>query len=128
MELSLFLAKLIGLYYLIFSFIFLFNRAQLVPILNSLDKKPELIFFAGTISLAIGLAIVLGHPVYEWNWRGLITLVGFLAIISGLVRCISPSYTLIQKMLENTAYYWIMTAVLFFFGIYLTMRGFDYPL
>ncbi|MGK5594950.1 MAG: hypothetical protein ACSNEK_06295 [Parachlamydiaceae bacterium] len=127
MELSLFLAKLIGLYYLIFSFIFLFNRTQLTPLLKNLVKKPELIFFAGTISLAIGLAIVIGHPVYEWTWRGLITLFGFLAIISGLVRCISPSYPLFQKMMENPTYYWVMTAFLFFFGIYLTMIGFDYP-
>ena len=45
--------------------------------------SPALIFLSGVITLPAGLAIVLTHNVWVADWRVLITLLGWLAIIGG---------------------------------------------
>lgn len=88
MELSLFLAKLIGLYMLITGVIILIRRDQFKRVVQSFASSEGLITLSGAVSLIAGLAILLSHSVWEWSWRGLISLIGVLAIIQGLYRLI----------------------------------------
>ena len=52
--------------------------------------SPALIFISGLFTLAAGLAIVLNHNVWTADWRVLITLLGWLGIIGGLIRILLP--------------------------------------
>jgi uncharacterized membrane protein HdeD (DUF308 family) len=123
MELSLFLAKLIGLYFLAVALIALVRREQFLSAMKSMLSSTGLIAFSGFISLIAGIAILIGHPIWEVSWRGLITLIGVLAVIQGFARAGFTS--LVQSKLskfENA--YWYIVVVLIILGGYLTYSGF----
>jgi len=52
--------------------------------------SPALIFLSGIITLPAGLAIVLTHNVWTPDWRVVITIVGWLAVVTGAIRMIVP--------------------------------------
>jgi len=59
-------------------------------------KSAALIYFSGLITLAVGLAILNVHHVWTRDWRSVITVFGWLAVIGGIFRILAP--TLVQRM------------------------------
>ena len=53
-------------------------------------RSYALIFLAGVITLAVGIALVLAHNVWVGDWRLIITVLGWLGVIGGLFRIIWP--------------------------------------
>jgi hypothetical protein len=86
-----------------------------------------LIVFSGSVSLILGLAVVIGHPVYEFNFRGLITLLGYLLILRGIWRMVFSSH--IQKKMATCFHRGFkgFLIILIILGIYLTITGFNPP-
>jgi uncharacterized membrane protein HdeD (DUF308 family) len=123
MELSIFFAKLIGLFFLILVVLMLLRKQQIENFAKEFFATKGLLFFAGVINLLFGLTIAISHPIWEWNWRGLITLLGYLAILKGIVRIGFPDQdrTVEPKMMGG---YWIIVVVLAILGVYLTYSGF----
>ena len=90
MQTSIFLARLIGTFALIVGIALVINRATFRTIANEFLASPALVFLSGMITLPAGLAIVLSHSVWTLDWRGLITVLGWLAIITSAVRIVCP--------------------------------------
>lgn len=124
MELSIFLAKLLGLYMLIVAADLLLRRKELEKAVKDFASSKGLLVFSGSISLLFGLAIAIAHPVCTWDWRGLITLLGYLLILRGVHRIAFP--TTIQKRVvslfhrRHSAIFFVLLAL----GLYLTYEGF----
>jgi hypothetical protein len=124
MQLSIFLAKFLGIYMLLIAALLLFRREQVETSMKEMVNSPSMLAFTGFLSVLLGLAIVIGHPIWTFDWRGLITLLGFLSILRGLSRIIQPQYCRIAlcKIFEKG--YWISLAFLVILGSYLTYSGF----
>ncbi|MGH6740477.1 MAG: hypothetical protein ACREDY_15885, partial [Bradyrhizobium sp.] len=90
MQTSIFLAKLIGPFALALGLALLVNGSTFRTLANEFLASPALIFLSGVITLPAGLAIVLTHNVWTADWRVLITLLGWLAVIAGFIRMIVP--------------------------------------
>lgn len=125
MELSLYLAKLLGLYFLIVALDMLFRRKELEGAVKDFASSKGLLLFSGAFSLIAGLAIVIGHPVFEPNWHGLITLLGLLFILKGIARFAFPSR--FQKRMVSFFHrrYWLLFLIMLVVGAYLTYSGFS---
>ena len=95
MELSLFLAKLLGVYLLIIAADMLFRKSELEKAVKDFASSKGLLLLSGSSSLFVGLAIIFAHPVYARNWEGLVTLLGYLLVVRGIMRFAFPS--LVQK-------------------------------
>ena len=50
----------------------------------------SLIYLAGMITLVVGLAIVNAHNLWVADWRVIITILGWLSIVGGVVRVLFP--------------------------------------
>ena len=128
MALSIFLAKLLGLYMLIVGLIALARREQFQrSVINSMLSSEGLLAYSGAINIVLGLAILIGHPVWELNWHGLITLIGLLILVQGILRM--GFTTEIQrwwshKKMQNG--YWVIFGVVTLVGAYLTYVGFSH--
>ena len=124
MELSIFLAKWLGLYLLIVTAELLIRRREFEGAVKDFASSKGLIVFSGSMSLLLGLAIVIGHPVYEMTGRGLITVIGYLLILRGVWRMTFP--TRLQKKLATCFHkgYWGIVLILLILGAYLTYAGF----
>lgn len=83
---SLFLAKLIGPFFAVVGIAVLLNAATFRGIAKEAMKSPAFVFLSGLLTLPVGLAIVLTHNVWVANWPVLITIIGWLAIITGVIR------------------------------------------
>ena len=124
MVLSIFLAKLLGLYLLIVAADLLLRRKELEGAVKDFASSKGLLVFSGSLSLLFGLAIVISHPVYEQDWRVVITLLGYLLILRGIMRFAFPSH--IQKKLASVfrKRHWAIFIILVILGAYLTYSGF----
>jgi hypothetical protein len=124
MLISLFLAKFLGLYMLIVSAIWLLRKRQLQDAIEQIFSSRALIAIMGFLSLFIGLAIVISHPIWEMNWRSLITIIGYLEIVRGILRLGFPSFVsdVGSKVLRDG--YWFVLPIVALLGVYLTFHGF----
>lgn len=125
MDISLFLAKLFGLYLTIVS-VLLFARRDFLPsVIEDFYRSPALILFSAVFNLIIGLLVVLTHNVWEWNWRVIITIFGYLSIAKGIIHLFRPSWLegLSRKMIAGNGY--VATgAINLVIGVYLIYVGF----
>jgi uncharacterized membrane protein len=94
MQTSIFLAKLIGPFFLIVGVSLLINQAQFRAMVDEFMRSRALVFLTGLITLPAGLAIVLTHNVWVANWPVLITVLGWLTVFKGAIRLLAPQQTL----------------------------------
>jgi len=125
MELSMFLAKLLGVYMLIVAVELILRRHEFEGAVRDFAASKGLIVFSGSVSLILGLAVAIGHPIYEFNFRGLITLIGYILILRGIWRMAFPSR--LQKRMATCFHqgYRECLIILIILGIYLTYTGFN---
>ena len=86
METSLFLAKLFGLYFLTIGAIWTLRREAMSKTIKEFVANRSMVFLSGLLALAAGIAITITHSIWEPNWRGLITLLGYLSVTKGVIR------------------------------------------
>src|SRR5260370_20777079 len=68
----------------------LINGAALRTLAGEFLDSSALTFLSGVITLPAGLAIVLTHNVWAGDWRILITILGWLPVVGGLLRLLAP--------------------------------------
>lgn len=125
MDISIFLAKTIGLYLLIMALVMLFNAQRLRAMIDESGHLSAL-FFSGVVSVIIGILIIISHNIFELNWRGLITVIGYLTLIKGIARLIFTrlSSRIIERFAHNYVAYYISIIIVLAMGIYLGYIGF----
>lgn len=125
MELSIFLAKVFGLYSVIVCAAVFFKRRELEAVLQEFEKSRLFAFFSGAMALLLGLAIVVGHAVWEFDWRILITVLGWLTVIKGVIRLFFFDWAkgAARKILYS-GWYWYSIGLFFSIGLWLTYIGF----
>jgi hypothetical protein len=124
-ELSVFLAKLFGIYLLIVGAVCIVRREAMFGAIDELLADRPAIFLSGVIALVIGIAMAIGHSVWEPNWRGLITLIGYLSIVKGITRIGFPDVPKkVAGGLRNGPLVWIWLGLVLAMGGYLTWAGF----
>ncbi|PIR82313.1 hypothetical protein COU20_03050 [Candidatus Kaiserbacteria bacterium CG10_big_fil_rev_8_21_14_0_10_59_10] len=128
MELSIYLAQLLGLYFVLVGAIVLLRQKSLTPLVNEFAQNRALLFSVAVIELAAGLAILLAHPIFEFTWQGVITFIGALLVAESLVYLMMP-YPKVGRFIRqfNTAT-WLRSGALIaiVFGAYLAGVGFGF--
>lgn len=124
--LSVYLAKVIGLTMLVSALALLYRRPYFMRMVPRFVQRQELILVSGFVSLILGLAIVVAHNVWTMDWRVLITIIGWCALIKGVVRVFAADFTArILPQLAKPGYYEGLTVVALLFGLYLTYQGYS---
>jgi hypothetical protein len=126
MATSIFLAKLLGPILVLAAVAMLMNRKSLDAVAREFLNSPTLLFLLGFLDFAAGLAIVLTHNVWVADWRVIITLLGWLLLIRGVVRTLIPDqvkpYAL--KVLRNQNAVTGILAVTLVLGLVLSYFGY----
>jgi hypothetical protein len=91
MQNSAFIARLMGPLLLINAAAILINRRGFQEMIAGATRNPGIIYLAGLLSLLAGLLIVEFHNLWVADWRILITVVGWLAILGGIARIVYPA-------------------------------------
>ena len=126
MQTSIFLAKLMGPMLFAMGLFVVLHRERMRRVAREFLDSEALIFLSGVITLPVGIAIVISHNVWEANWRVLITLFGWIAILAGIARLAFPD---LMKMVGNTmlekGYFTTLPgAVMAVLGAFLSYQGY----
>jgi uncharacterized protein YjeT (DUF2065 family) len=124
MDVSLFLAKLLGLYFLILAFICIFRKRQVRATGKELVSSPSALAVSAEISLLFGLVIAIDHTIWEADWRGVVTALGYLLILRGILRFGFPAHVKKCKTKLLDKGYPLVCLILLALGAYLTYWGF----
>src|SRR5689334_24809836 len=125
MQTSIFLARLIGPVMALVGISLLMNETAFRKMATEFLRSPALIFLSGMILMPAGLAVVLSHNVWVLNWPVIITLLGWIAVISGALRVFAPDRALeigkkaiaSKQIITVSAAFWLVIgAALCYFG------------
>ena len=84
------IAGLIGPTLLAIGIAMLVNARHFPEMAQQMGNDQGLIFVSGILLLVAGLAIVRVHNVWSGGWRVVVTVLGWLAVISGILRMLLP--------------------------------------
>ena len=125
MDISVFLARLIGIYLILMTFLYIARKDFLYEAFDDYFSSPALILVTSAFNLIFGLLLVLSHSVWEMSWRVLITLIGYLVLFKGVVGLFAPDggKSISDKYKQGN---WFMANIVlwFFIGLYLLYEGF----
>ena len=126
MTTSLFLAKLLGLYFLIIAAGVLLNFKTYRKVMEDLLKNSAFCYLAGVFALFFGLLIILFHNVWTADWRVIVTLMGWLGLVKGVWLTVFPNSVakVITAHLKNQSLLVVRLVIIFFLGLILTAYGY----
>ena len=109
---------------LIFAAVWLFRKDQIDKTIKDIVRSRGLLALSGWMSLILGLAIAIQHPIWQLGWRGLITLLGYLMIVKGVFRLGFTDQEEKYTLMMVRKGYWALIALLVVLGAFLTYNGF----
>jgi hypothetical protein len=126
--LTIYLAKLLGLNCVIVSLELSLNRKSTITTVNEWMRNPPLMMLTGVITLAMGLALVIGHNV--WSGGALpvtVTVLGWLTLMKGLTFLALPPAKAAKfyEALQYKRLFFVYMGVTFVLGLYLTISAFS---
>jgi hypothetical protein len=122
-ETSIFLAKFWGWYLIIFFLILSFNPKRIVQVIKDLEDQ-KFVIVISFVAIVIGLLNILFHNIWEDDWRLIITLIGWLALLIGLSLFIFPKRTVLYLDYLNIKFVQVIYMLLFFIGLFLLNMGY----
>lgn len=127
MAVSLYLAKVFGLYLTAIALGMLINRKHFHAAIENMTEHTGLMFLSAVLTLIVGSFLGAMHNVWIGGWQIIITLICWLIFAKGVLRVIFPgcdkSWT---TMLKNNGFYYVSALVSLGFGIYLLYAGWAY--
>jgi ABC-type uncharacterized transport system permease subunit len=126
MEHSKFIASLVGPVALALGFSMLVNRDLFPTMIQQIQSNYPFVIVAGVLALVAGLAIVRTHAI--WNgWPAIITILGWLLVIGGLLRIILPRQMaeLATGFAPNPAVLTVPSAILCLIGAVLSYKAYQ---
>lgn len=126
METSIFLGKVIGPFTILLALSLLVNKRKIPEMINDLERNFASLYLSGILALLLGLLVVVSHNVWTSDWRVIITIFGWAAILKGLVRLFIPEKVpvLARKFTASNGIlnFWII--VMLVVGAWLAYHGF----
>jgi hypothetical protein len=126
MQTSIYLAKLIGPVLAVAGLGVLVNRKAFMEMAREFVGSTALVMFSGFLALPLGLAIVNAHNIWVAGWPVIITILGWMAILGGIVRIVMPqtAQSFAINMLERKNFITIEAIVLVAIGGWLSYAGY----
>lgn len=125
MDASIFIAKVLGLYLIVLSIGMFINHKKMKTTVKEFDN-PGLIFLTGILALITGCLIIAGHNVWVAKWPVVITILGWLAFVKGIIRLWFPkfSHKMNSKCVKNKTACMITILITLIIGLFLSYYGF----
>jgi len=125
MCLSVFFAQIIGLYLLSVSLASLIHQNRFKKVAQEVMASPVLLATIGRKSLLIGLIILIPHDLWVCKWPVLITLIGWIMVLRGLMLLFFPKAVVrfFKSLMEKNGFLFC-SWIWFLIAIYLIWVGF----
>lgn len=125
METSIFLAKVIGLSGAISTLAIIIRYKAFMEMEDQASKNPVILYLSGFTFIILGSLLVSSHQVWIRDWRVVITVIGWLLLIKGVLRIFFPE--LVIKLLakkKNNHHFMIVEIFVLLVSLYLVYQGY----
>ena len=125
MQTSIFIAKIIGLVSVISTLAILVRYKTVLEMEEYIIKNPVITYLSGFFALIIGALLVVSHPIWTWDWRVVITIIGWMVLIKGILRIFFPEA--VRKLIEkkrNNHWFLLAEVAVLIISMYLLYQGF----
>ena len=104
----------------------LLNRKVLPDLAQQLSHEYGLIFLSGALLFLGGLAIVRAHNVWSGGWRVIVTVLGWLGVVGGLMRILYFRHLaqLSGTVAAMPSVILFSALAMLFLGAFLTLKGY----
>jgi len=121
-----FIARLLGPIFVVIGIGVLADLQHYALLVREAVRSPTLIYFAGIFALSAGLAILNCHRAWTADWRVIVTVLGWLMVIGGIVRIVLPRVTagFATALYSGSAAMAIVGVVVLVVGGYLSFEGY----
>jgi len=120
MELSVVVARILSLTYLAAGVGALRGQISFRKMLHEFEQSPGLTYLSGFIALIVGMILVTYHNRWVSDWPVLITVVGWLSLVKGVLLIAAPQFLTSFKGWYKNAQRWgaAMVALGLLFGYF----------
>jgi len=125
LDISIFLAKVFGIYFIVAGLMHALRHDVMRSVINDYFDNNAVVLLGGAISLILGILLIVSHSIWELNWKIVITLMGYMTFFKGIMHWFFPSKAAAwsSRMISGTSYVYISLVTLML-GIYLTYVGY----
>ena len=127
MDISIFLAKFWGWYFLLFFILFMVYPKRIKQMFV-FAKEDQFMIILAILGITIGLLHVLAHNLWVKDWRIIITLFGWFSLMKGISQFAFPGFA--TKWIDNIDFKWFqfLLFLLFLVGLVLLNQAYGWVL
>ncbi len=127
MQTSIFIAKLLGPIFVLVGIAILVRPKAFRVLLREFIESHVMMYLAGFLGLLSGLALVLTHNVWVFDWRLIITLIGWATIVRAIVTIFQPQQivSMGSKLLEHRGVFFGAAVIDLVIGLVLSYFGYS---
>jgi len=92
MGLSLLIAKIFSIVYIVSGIAVLMGSVDFNKVVDEFEKSTALTFISGCVGIIFGMILVNYHNIWTKNWTVLITILSWLMLIGGITVVIFPQF------------------------------------
>ena len=120
------LAGLIGPTLIALAAALLINLGSISTLVESVSRDPALVLVSGVLSFVAGLAVVRVHNYWAGDWSVLVTILGWLLLVGGLVRILFPIWLagMAANFSQNTGFIAGEAVVFLVIGAFLSYKAY----
>ena len=124
MELSIFVAKIIGVTYIAMSIGVLMGTISYKKMFQDITKTPAISPLMGLFGILIGMLLIEYHNIWVWDWPVAITLIGWIGVVKGVSLMVFPNFTKWFEPMFSGKFMKIMPYFTLAFGLLFAYFGF----
>lgn len=125
MEKSIVIAQILAVVSLAFAVGLATSRDYYQDNVSKLVASPTYVFLGGIITTVFGMLIVIFHNVWEANWTVLITIIGYITLIRGVLLLAAPrSVNIFDPVVQSGKMLVVYLPITLVLGIVLAYFGF----
>lgn len=125
MEISIFLAKVVGIYFIIMGLLVLTSQKGVMNMIDQLKDKANFLVL-GLVTTLIGLLMIVSHNIWTTPHQIVISLIGWVSFIKGLIILFFPTkfFDEFIEMINKPALYSAFGVLALIVGLWLSYYGF----
>jgi len=126
MALTTYLAELLGLYIVLVGVVMVVKPQPIRELMTAIVAQRALLFLVGALRVLLGLAIVLAHNRWSGTLPAVVTLIGWITLVRGIVMWLVPPETE-RKMVayfQRSGPYYTTAIIAIVLGLWLAYAGF----
>ncbi len=120
------IARLVGPTFVAIAVGILLNASFYVGAVVEAVHSPTLVYISGIASLLSGLAIVNAYTAWTADWRVVVTVIGWILVIAGIIRIVIPQLVtpLATTIFSGPTALSITAVIVLVIGGFLTFKGY----